>query len=280
MCSSTGRRLVYANVRMSARSFRGYQRFQGLVEPTLKKISHFAVQSASDADRMCRLGAPEEKVTVTGSIKFDVEMPASVQEAGRAVRRQLGADRPIWVAASTHEGEEATAIHCHRTVREQYPDALLVLVPRHPERFPHVQRLCEKENLQHCMWSSVEGQISSEVEAVIVDAMGQLPNFLSASDVVFMGGSFAPVGGHNLLEPAALSRATVYGPHMFNFSEISGMFLESGAAVQVDNKDALAKEIVALLGDPARRDSLGTSAAQLVDQNRGAIDRLMKIING
>ena len=278
-CQANYIRLIYANVRMSDRSYKSYRRFQTLVSQTLAKVEHFAVQSEPDADRLIRLGASEDCVSVTGSIKFDINMPPSTHEAGLAIRRQLGAHRPVWIAASTHDGEEEIALDVHKAVCQQLDQTLLVLAPRHPERFSQVKRLCEKNGIASVKWTELSGHLDADNKVLVVDAMGQLTQFLAASDVVFMAGSFVPVGGHNILEPAALSRAIVFGPHMFNFEEISRMFLKQGAASQVHNSGKLAEEVLRLLQEPAARDSMGQNGERLMSNNRGVIDRLMSIID-
>jgi 3-deoxy-D-manno-octulosonic-acid transferase len=278
-CHRSGTPLVYTNVRLSERSWRGYRRFRSLVSRTLRRISVFAVQSEPDARRLVDLGAPVERVHVTGSLKFDMAMPPSVMEAGEAIRRRLGWNRPLLLAASTHEGEEEIVLRVFRELRGRMGELLLVLVPRHPERFAPVERLCRREGFNLRMASTQKDILADEVEVLVVDSMGELPKYIAACDVVFMAGSMVPVGGHNLLEAAALGRPVVFGPHMFNFAEISAMFLSQGAGIQVDDEDELAAVLLRLLEDAGMRDEYGIQGRRLVEQNRGALDKVEELVD-
>ncbi|MGI9318371.1 MAG: lipid IV(A) 3-deoxy-D-manno-octulosonic acid transferase [bacterium] len=271
--------LIYANVRLSERSWRGYNRFRMLFDQILKLVSWYAVQSESDARRLSQLGAPEEKISITGSLKFDIKLPQSISEAGESVRRQIGWSRPVLLAASTHEGEEVMIINAFRQLRTHLPETLLILVPRHPERFSAVSKLCIKEGLSIIQRSEMSAELSLTTEILVVDTMGELPVFIAAADVTIMGGSLVPVGGHNLLEAAALGQPVVFGPHMFNFSDISEMFLQQGAGIQVDGTEELAEVCARLLLDAGMRDRYGTQGEKLVQQNRGALDQVMSIVS-
>ena len=278
-CDKSNIPLIYCNVRLSERSFKGYQRFRHLFVSVLSKIDKFAVQSQPDAHRLMLLGAPEASVAITGSMKFDIQMPASVEEAGQSVRRQIGLQRPTIVAASTHQGEEPQLLETYQKIIEQIDDALLVIVPRHPERFAEVYELCVKKGYSVTRRTVLSGELDVDTNILIVDVMGELPVFISAGDVTFMGGSLMPVGGHNLLEAASLCRPVVFGPHMFNFSEISEMFLEQGAGLQVQDADELASVLIKLLNDANARDQLGKQGEKLVEQNRGALQKVIEMIH-
>jgi len=270
--------LVYTNVRLSQRSFRGYNRFRSLFSQVLPKVSQFAVQSEADAKRLILLGAPEKRVHVTGSLKFDITLPPSVGEAGESIRRQLGLNRPVFLAASTHEGEESRVIEAFAAIRTKLPQTLLIIVPRHPERFNHVARLCQKSELICQRRSNMSGVSFETTDVLVVDTMGELPMFISAADVTFMGGSLVAVGGHNLLEPASLAKPVIFGPYMFNFAEISEMFLQQGAGIQVKSTAELAEVAIRLLDDAAMRDQFGTQGEKLMAQNRGALIRVINLI--
>lgn len=277
-CHTKNIPLVYTNVRLSQRSWRGYNRFRRLFSAVLPKVSQFAVQSEADAKRLIQLGAPEQHVNVTGSIKFDISLPPSLGEAGESIRRQLGWNRPVFLAASTHDGEEAAAIEAFAEIRTQLPETLLILVPRHPERFSQVIRLCEKSGLNTRIRSNMMGTSFDNVDALVVDTMGELTMFVAAADVTFMGGSLVPVGGHNLLEVASLKKPVIFGPHMFNFAEISELFLQQGAGIQVQHTSELAEVVIRLLDDAAMRDRFGNEGVKLMEQNRGALDRVINLI--
>jgi 3-deoxy-D-manno-octulosonic-acid transferase len=243
---------------------------------TFSQIGLIAAQASADADRFVLLGAIPENVRVTGSIKFDIRLPASLHEQAAVLRRQWG-DRPVWVAASTHEGEDEQLIEAHREILMQHPDALLVLVPRHPERFDRVGAMCSKAGYPPLRRSS--GKVCGPGNAVFLgDTMGELTLFIAAADVAFVGGSLVPVGGHNILEPAALGVPIVFGPHMLNFSLISGLMLEQGAAVQVNSSDQLAALVARWFSDASERARVGENGRQVVAENRGATERLYQII--
>ena len=242
-CKYDGVPVIVANARMSERSAKGYGRFLSLTTETLANVDVIAAQDKNDADRFDRIGAFPERIEVTGSIKFDITLPASLHEQGEVLRREIfGQDRAVWIVASTHAGEDELILDAFAKVREQIPEVLLVLVPRHPERFNGVAALCRERGYRVVQRS--EGfACSPETEVFVGDTMGELMLFYAASDVAFIGGSLVSVGGHNLLEAAALELPIVYGPHMFNFEAIHRMFLELGASRQVNNVEELAEVI-------------------------------------
>lgn len=277
VCKRNGIPTVLANARLSEKSAKGYARFGVFSRRTFNNISVVAAQTAADAERFLGLGMPKERVRVTGSIKFDIRLPASLHEQADVIRRQLAA-RPVWVAASTHEGEDELVLLAHHRIIAQQPDALLVLVPRHPERFDKVAALCGKMGFEVVRRSANE-EITPDTTVFLGDTMGELTLFLAATDAAFVGGSFVPTGGHNVLEPAALGMPVVFGPHMFNFEMISRMLLAEDAAVQVDSADALAGVIARWLTDASERTRVGENGRAVVEANRGALDRLLDIID-
>ncbi|MEM7194859.1 MAG: lipid IV(A) 3-deoxy-D-manno-octulosonic acid transferase [Pseudomonadota bacterium] len=270
--------MVYANVRLSRRSHRGYRRFKKLIASTLQKIDLFAVQAKPDAKRLIRLGANPSSVHVTGSIKFDISIPPSVGEAAQAVRRNLGWDRPVWVAGSTHQGEESLILEAFESIRREHRNALLVLVPRHPERFTTVFRLCTRMGFTTALRSESLGDIDSDTQVYLGDTMGELQLLIAASDAAFIGGSLVPVGGHNVLEACAASVPVVFGPHMFNFSEISEMVLQQGAGLQALDPQDLSDVVGRWFDDPLLRTRYGTAGLELVESNKGALDRVESLI--
>jgi len=275
-CKQQGIPTVLANARLSEKSAQGYGRFSHFFKSVFNDISLVAAQSPADAERFMGLGVDPKAVRVTGSIKFDIKLPGSIQEQAEVLRRQWG-DRRVWVAASTHEGEEAIALSVHEKLRVTFPDALLVLVPRHPERFDAVHNRVKKSGLSVCRRSEhVTGCL--DVAVYLGDSMGELPVFLAAADAAFVGGSFAAVGGHNILEPAVLGVPVVFGPHMFNFSVISRLFLAEGAAAQAVTPDELEMVLLDWLGDASRRAIVGEAGKRLVEENSGALDRIYGLI--
>lgn len=277
VCQGRGIPVILGNGRLSARSARGYARLGGFARQTFSRLSLVAAQTNADAQRFIDLGVPSERVRVTGSIKFDLRQPASLQDSAEAMRRLWGTDRPVWVAASTHEGEEEPLFKVHRQILARLPTALLVLVPRHPERFDRVASLAGRLGLPAVRRSS--GRSCGSEDAVFLgDTMGELPALIAAADAAFIGGSLVPVGGHNLLEAAAAGVPVAVGPHAFNFAQITELLVQEGAAVQVANADALTNLMVDWLDDAATRARIGENGQRVVASNRGALGRLIVLI--
>ena len=305
-CRTRGIPVIVANARLSERSAAGYARFARLTRATLRDVSVIAAQSAADAERFRQLlgwssmGSDSFEITnqnisasgdqrsltplktpliqVTGSIKFDMRLPAGLREQAEVLRRDLGVERPVWIAASTHEGEEERVLDAFAQVRAQLTDALLLLVPRHPERFARVAALCEKRGLSPVLRSS-HLPCRPDSAVFLGDSMGELPLFYAAADLAFIGGSLVPTGGHNPLEAAALGVPLLFGPHMFNFAEISRLLLREKAALQVRDATGLADSVVLLLRDAEQCHALGENGRRVVEANRGALERLMKIVS-
>jgi 3-deoxy-D-manno-octulosonic-acid transferase len=265
---------IVANARLSPRSFRGYSRVRGFAARTLGDCAQVAAQSEADAGRFRALGAA--RVSVMGNIKFDLAVPAEQLARGRQWRAQLGTARPAWLAASTHEGEEEQVLAAHAQLRRERPDALLILVPRHPQRFEAVARLVEKSGFTCARRSQWPPAAAAAV--LLGDSMGELFAYFAAADVAFVGGSLVAVGGHNVLEPAALGLPVLFGPQMHNFIAARDLLLAVGAAQEVANAAALAATVAQLLGDGARRTAMGAAGRAAVDANRGALARLLALI--
>ena len=277
-CRERGIPLCIVNVRMSQASMQRYLRLARLTRATLANVTLFAVQSEADAQRLRTLGAPSAVVHVTGSVKFELNLPASLREAAEVLRGQWGRDRPVWLAASTHEGEEELVLATRAQLTRRFPDHLLVIVPRHPERFAQAARVAKKAGCRTALWSERRGPIPHDVAVVIGDTMGELQLFYAAADVAFVGGSLVPTGGHNLLEAAAVGTPVVFGPHMFNFDEISRLTIGRGAGVQVQNASQLAPAISDFLGNANRRFEAGEAGKRMVDENRGAVAKTVALI--
>jgi len=277
-CRARGIPVLVANARLSARSAAGYARVGRLTRATLADITVLAAQGTRDARRFRALGMDPERIRVTGSIKFELRLPASLREQAEVLRGMLGRDRPIWIAASTHEGEDEQVLDALARLHRALPDALLVLVPRHPERFARVAALCRKRGFETVTRS--EGRPCERSTQVYVgDTLGELPLMYAACDVGFVGGSLVPTGGHNPLEPAALGLAILTGPQVFNFQEITDMLVEVGAARTVSDSAALADTLEALLRDANAREAMGQKGRRLVEANRGALKRLLGIVD-
>jgi 3-deoxy-D-manno-octulosonic-acid transferase len=270
--------LVLASARISPRSVRKYRRLVPLFRETLSHGIVIAAQSESDAERFRSIGATPERTHVTGNIKFDFQPPAGIEDQGRRWRERRAPARPVWVAGSTHEGEETIVLDAHRLVLERFPDALLVLVPRHPQRFNQVHDLLVKRR-ERSVDRSSGASISPATSVLLVDTMGELMMFYAASDVAFVAGSLIPVGGHNLLEPASIGRPVLTGPNNFNSEGIAQLLMDAGAAFVVADTQQLAHAVTGLLGDAELRSVMGTAGRAVLDANRGALDRLLTLVD-
>jgi 3-deoxy-D-manno-octulosonic-acid transferase len=270
--------LVLASARISTRSARGYRHLAGLFGETLSHGIIIAAQSEIDASRFLSLGVNPQRIHVTGNIKFDFDLDPLVPELGAAFRAEHAVGRPIWVAASTHVDEEQLVLAAHKQVLVSFPDALLLLVPRHPERFIQVAALIDKAGLAGVTRSSTRSCTVDE-SVYLGDSMGELMTFYAAADVAFVGGSLVPrVGGHNLLEPAALGLPLLTGPHFFNAPEIVALMIADGAAQVVNDSAEIATTITALFGDSAERLRRGSAGQCVVDNNRGTLRRVLELI--
>jgi 3-deoxy-D-manno-octulosonic-acid transferase len=280
LCRERSIPVFVTNVRLSLPSTHKYRRFAGLVRATLQQVNRFAAQSHADAERLYSLGAAPESVEVTGSIKFELNGGASLRESAEVLRLAWGQGRPVWLAASTHASEEEMVLAALVELKQQprFVDMLLVLVPRHPERFSSVAKLCRKQGFQTALRSETPGAVDPAVEILVGDTMGELPLFFAAADCAFIGGSLVPIGGHNLLEASAVGKPVVFGPHMFNFQEISLMTLERGAGVQIRTPAQLAPAVSDFLGNANRRDRAGEAGRKMVEENRGALAANMRLI--
>jgi 3-deoxy-D-manno-octulosonic-acid transferase len=269
--------LVLASARVSSRSVRRYRWIIPLFRDTLSHGIVIAAQTQRDAERFRILGASPERTHVTGNIKFDFELPPEVAARGAALRKLQGPDRPIWVAASTHEGEEELVVEAHAAVLEHHPGALLILVPRHPERFATVAAFLGSRGLNYVTRTS--GRIAGPGTTVFLgDSMGELTMFYAASDAAFVGGSLVAIGGHNLLEPTALGVPVITGPHNENAADIAELLVDCGAACVAPDAKALAREVCTLLCDPVLRKRRGDAGYAAISANRGALERLLKLV--
>jgi len=268
---------LLANARLSAKSAKGYLRFKNFSQFIFSKITLVAAQATTDAQRFIKLGVEQQKVNVTGSIKFDIQLPASLSEQAQVLQYNWGNDRPVWTAASTHEGEETVLLEIQKKLKLECPNVLLVIIPRHPERFDRVARLIEKKKLKYQRRS--KGLPKPEHEVYLVDSMGEVPLFYSATDIAFVGGSLIQRGGHNILEAAALGVPVLFGHYMFNFQSISQMIIEKKAGWQVADQEELAVMVKRWLSDASERTRIGENARQAVAENAGALERLLKLIN-
>lgn len=275
-CGIRGIPLILVSARISPKSVPGYRKLLPLIRETLSHGIIIASQSQQDADRFLSLGASPERTCVMGNIKFDLQHDEGVSASGRAEREKLFRERPVWIAASTHTGEEELVLDVHEALRARHDNLLLVLVPRHPERFAAVRELVRQRGFS--MVSRTEGRAAGDAAVFLCDTMGEVPLFYAASDVAFVAGSLVPIGGHNLLEPAALGIPVVTGPYNFNAQDITDLFISMGACRRVEGPDELVEVVDELLTNPDEAAQLGRAGQRVLEENRGALRRLLVLL--
>jgi 3-deoxy-D-manno-octulosonic-acid transferase len=267
--------LVLVSAKISIKSLISYKRLIPLFRETLSHGILIAAQTSVDAERFVSLGAHENKTWVMGNIKFDFNSPLDIGARGINLRRDRFPGRPIWIAASTHEGEEKIILDAHKEILSKVENMLLIIVPRHPERFTKVEQLLEKDHWNYVSRTSSK-IVTTSCEVYLGDTMGELLLFYAASDIAFVGGSLVPIGGHNLLEPASLGLPVLTGTHMFDQQDMANLFMIEDAAIIVKNAAELAKKIIFYHGNKDKRAAIGNKAKNIVLANGGALDSLMK----
>jgi 3-deoxy-D-manno-octulosonic-acid transferase len=277
-CAARKLPLLLANARLSARSVSSYQRFSQLFRALFAPNVSVAAQTKIDAERFVAIGASPAKTQVVGNVKFDVEFDPDLKVRGQALRGKLGAHRPIWVAGSTHQGEEEQLLKAHSVLRESHPQALLILVPRHKARFDEVAQLLAREGVPFRRRSLGE-EVARDTEVLLGDTLGELNLLYACADLAFVGGSLVPVGGHNLLEPAMLGVPVLSGESLHNTREVAELLLARGAALRVSDAQGLAAELARLLSDPGERERMGLAGQALISENRGSSERLLALIS-
>ncbi|HMA11307.1 MAG TPA: lipid IV(A) 3-deoxy-D-manno-octulosonic acid transferase [Steroidobacteraceae bacterium] len=266
--------LVLANARLSERSARGYARLPALTRACLQRIAIVAAQTEADATRLLKLGAAS--VRVTGNLKFDIAPPPEMLERGAAWKAKWG-QRPVLLAASTREGEEAPILRAF--AESAPPEMLLVLVPRHPQRFDEVAGLIEAAGLACQRRSALDGALMPDTRVLLGDSLGELFAYYAACDVAFVGGSLAPLGGQNLIEPASAGRPVLVGPHTFNFEEATRLATEAGAALRVNDAADLMEYALKLLSDAPARTRMGEAGLAFAARHRGAAARVEGLVS-
>lgn len=268
------------NARLSEKSFLGYKKIQPIFNLLGKYLTHVCCQYQDDADRFVALGINREKVHVTGSVKFDIVITPQIQELGVDLRKKLGTSRPTWIAASTHKGEDEQILTAHRSLLSTTPNALLILVPRHPERFNSVFELCLQSNF-NCIRRTLNQTITADTQVYLADTMGEMLTLIGASDICFMGGSLLgdKVGGHNILEPAALGKPSLIGPSYFNFQEITQQLINNNAAIVSHNATELTDNLIVIFQDELHRKQLQKNTLSFIEKNKGAVEKTLQQIN-
>ncbi|WP_251975780.1 lipid IV(A) 3-deoxy-D-manno-octulosonic acid transferase [Salinicola avicenniae] len=269
--------VAIANARLSPGAFRLYRRFSALSRGMLANVTWIGAKSAADAESFRALGAVPARVTVTGALKFDLDLSACQIRDSEALRQRWG-ERPVWVAGSTHPGEDEAVLAAHAALRQRFPEALLVLVPRHPQRFDAVDALCRDHGASVARLSA-STPVTRATSVLLGDTMGDLMKLYGAADIAFVGGSLVPIGGHNLLEPAALGVAVLSGPYLDNLREIADTLAASEARLEVADGDALGETLIALFDDRERLRRLGESGRAVVAANRGALAQTCRALD-
>lgn len=275
-CRDHGVPVYIVNARLSARSLRGYRALRPLVGRALRTTRRIAAQSPEDARRFRRLGAREDQVAVTGNLKYDIAADPEVEAFARAFRERAG-PRPVWIAASTHVDEEAPVLEIHARLRRRWPDLLLLWAPRHPERFRAATQQAVDAGMRTAT-RTLTREPDADDAVFVIDTLGELTRFYACADVAFVGGSLQEIGGHNLLEPAAIGTAMVTGPHLHNFADIARRLREVDALCVGRDAGAVGREVEALLAGPERRERMAAAALKLVIEGRGAVERTLAVV--
>ncbi len=272
---------LIASARISRRTARVYARLPGLLRDTLAANVWVGAQSAADAERFAALGVDGARLRVIGNLKFERTMPAEIAARGARARARYAPDRPVWTAGSTHAGEETILLAAHRLLRAEQPRALLVLAPRHPERFEGLAAAIAAQGWRYQRRAREQPQDGAdpESEVLLLDTLGELPEFYAAADVAFVGGSLIPAGGHNLLEPAALALPVLAGPALFSAPDVAQALRDAGALRIVQDAAGLAAALRALLDSPAERARSGAAGRAVIEANRGALEQLLRLID-
>lgn len=271
--------VILANARLSERSCKRYRLVSNLTKKMLSTYHTVAAQGVLDGERYLQLGLDPKKLVVTGNIKFDLNIPNELIQQGKEIREQIGIDRRVLIAASTHEGEDAIVLDAFQKIRKEIPNLFLIIAPRHPDRFQKVAELCREKKHQVAVRSQKTG-INENTDILLLDTIGELQMIYAAADIAFVGGSLVPTGGHNIIEPAALGLPILTGPHLHNFTEISKLLQNAGAAQVITDAQGLAESVIALCSAKELREKIGLCAKKTIEANRGALQKHLECIAG
>ena len=269
--------VVIANARLSKHSATRFQRFSGFTRQVLQSVTWFGAQSDEDRDRLIHSGANPESTDMTGNLKFDLQLPGGLTEKAVQLRSAWGTQRPVLVAGSTHEADENVLIPAFAELLESLPTALLILVPRHPERFARTAELAKIAGLRTEMHSQGEA-CSEQAQCFVIDTMGELMTYYACGDIAYVGGSMGEQGGHNALEPAALGLPVLFGPNMENAKEIVAKLIDSEAAISVSNQQELQEAVRNLFNNSVQCSDMGINGRSLIEKNKGALDLTLKAV--
>ncbi len=269
-----GSKVIVLNGRLSANSFKGYNKIKFMLDRMFSNIDRFCMQGQDDADRILALGEEKGKVSVMGNFKFDLEVNTAVKTEWLDTVKGR-----ILLAASTHRGEDEVILEAYRSLKNDFSDLVLIIAPRHPERFNEVADLIGKEAFTYIRRSTINGQLSTVNDIILLDTIGELSGIFSKADIAFIGGSLVPIGGHNILEPAFWSKPIIFGPHMENFP-IADEFIKESGAIEIRTASDISKTVQELLDDPQKTSSMGQNAKAIFERNRGAVEKAIAIIRG
>lgn len=270
--------LLLVNGRLSERSFKNYQKLDFFFKPLLNQFQAIFTQAEPDAKRFIQLGASDDSVEVAGNIKFDLTIDKINTSIFASLKQHWGKDRPVLIIASTHDNEEQVILAQLKNLKETIPELIVLIAPRHPERFQKVYQLTQQMGFKTGLRSQID-TINLHAEVIVLDCLGELLGFYSVSDYAFVGGSFAPIGGHNVLEPIAMNVPVLTGPHVFNFKSICNELIAAHAIKMVANAEELIKEVALLYNNPSKREKMVLDAKQILDINKGALDFYLEKIN-
>lgn len=278
-CYQRGINILLANGRLSENSYKAYKKISRFTSQVLANINMITTQTEDDAERLISLGADPGRVIVMGNLKFDVSLPDNIVEQAQLIKRFFSTGRPIWIAASTHAGEEKIILNAHQEIIKRYPDCLLILAPRHPERFVKVANLSMKNGFNTINKSQAKS-CTRETQVFLLDSIGELMVYYAVADVALVGGSLLPAyGGHNVLEPASLGVPVISGEFVRNFKEINDLLCDNGAEIQITDNEQLAEKVMLLFSDEGLRQQMGRSGRDIIKRNQGSIGRLMKLVD-
>ena len=277
-CGKRGIPLYIINARLSEKSSRGYQKISSLIRPALAQVSLVATQTDNDAKRFIGIGAESAKVKTFGNIKFDITVPQEIIEQGIQIKINLFAGRFVWLIASSHKNEELIFFNLYQDIKKKIPELLLVVVPRHPERFSEVKKQCDQQHLVIVLRTSKE-KINLNTDVYLADTLGELKMLYASSDVAFVGGSMVPNGGHNALEAAAVDVPIMFGPYTSNFKDIVHGLIAANAALECHDKEALVSNLLMLYQQSSYRTMLVENAKDFLIRNQGATDKICKTLS-
>ncbi len=277
-CSERNIPVIIINGRLSENSAKGYKNISALMKPALLNIDWVTAQTIEDKQRFIEIGARKDRCSVEGNLKFDLSIDEESVKQARDIKNRIFPDRFVLIIASTHEGEEEFFLELYPVLKQKIPQLLMMIVPRHPERFNQVNKLVKNKQLKSCMRSTRE-KCTAEIDVYIADTMGELKFLYGMADICFVGGSMVPVGGHNILEPAAIGIPIIFGPYMTNFKEIAENVLDLSAAIQCVDKEEIKNAVFLLNEDEKYRVDMATKAKQFITTNQGTTERIARLIS-